>query len=158
MNRETDNSGAASGVQSRVLTTLLNEMDGITNAGSSQSVLVVAATNRLDSIDAALLRPGRLEEHVYLSCPDSASVLEILKMRTAKMPLADSVNLNRWSDILSETSASCAEVEGLCRDACLVAMRRCSDETDLSMLSVIESDLKEAIRLIRPNHGCFIKK
>ena len=151
MNRENDNSSAASGVQSRILTTLLNEMDGITNAGSSQSVLVVAATNRLDSIDAALLRPGRLEEHVLLTYPDSSSVLEILKMRTAKMPLSDSVSLLKWSEVLSRASASCAEVEGLCRDACLIAMRRCSDEANLDMLSVNDSDIKEAFGHIRKN-------
>ena len=149
MNREADNSSAASGVQSRILTTLLNEMDGITNAGSSQSVLIVAATNRLDSIDAALLRPGRLEEHVFLSNPDSSSVLEILKMRTAKMPIRDSVSLLKWSQILSGASTNCAEVDGLCRDACLIAMRRCSDEIDLDMLSVTDADFEEAYRLIR---------
>ena len=151
MNREQDNSSAASGVQSRILTTLLNEMDGITNAGSSQSVLVVAATNRLNSIDSALLRPGRLEEHVLLSYPDSSSILRIFEMRTAKMPLHDSVDLVKWSEVLSSASASCAEVEGLCRDACLIAMRRCSDETDLNMLSIIDTDINEAFGLIRKN-------
>ena len=74
-------------------------------------------------------------------------------MRTAKMPFTDSVSLPEWSKILSESSASCAEVEGLCRDACLVAMRRCSDETDLDMLSITNSDLKEALRLIRRNQA-----
>jgi SpoVK/Ycf46/Vps4 family AAA+-type ATPase len=148
MNREQDNMSAASGVQSRILTTLLNEMDGITNAGSSQNVLVVAATNRLDSIDAALLRPGRLEEHVLLSHPDASSVLDILKMRTANMPLSDSINLDEWSEALSNKSASCAQVEGLIRDACLIAMRRCSDETDLSTLSITHADVKEAFRLV----------
>lgn len=151
MNREQDNSSAASGVQSRILTTLLNEMDGITNAGSSQNVLVVAATNRLDSIDAALLRPGRLEEHILLSNPDAPSILEILKMRTGKMPLSCAVSLDEWSETLTKASASCAEVEGLCRDACLIAMRRCSDETDLSALSITDYDLKEAFKLIRKN-------
>jgi ATP-dependent 26S proteasome regulatory subunit len=151
MNREQDSSSAASGVQSRILTTLLNEMDGITNTGSSQSVLVVAATNRLESVDSALLRPGRLEEHILLSYPDSSSVLEILKIRTAKMPLNDSVNLLKWSDVLSKASFSCAEVEGVCRDACLIAMRRCSDETDLRMLSITDSDFEEAFGLVRKN-------
>ncbi|KAL3797103.1 hypothetical protein HJC23_000441 [Cyclotella cryptica] len=151
MNREADNSSASSGVQSRILTTLLNEMDGITNAGSSQSVLIVAATNRLDSIDAALLRPGRLEEHVFLCHPDSSSVLEILNMRTAKMPMSDLVSLDKWSRILSGASTNCAEVEGLCRDACLIAMRRCSDETDLNVLCVTDADFEEAFRLLRKN-------
>jgi transitional endoplasmic reticulum ATPase len=120
-------------------------MDGITNAGSSQSVLVVAATYRLESVDSTLLRPGRLEEHILLSYPDSSSMLEILMLRTAKMPLNESVNLLKWSDVLSEASSSCAEVEGVCRDVCLIDMRHCSDETDLGMLSITDSDFEEAL-------------
>lgn len=150
MNRESEQSSAASSVQSRILTTLLNEMDGI-NACSSQSVLVVAATNRLDSIDAALLRPGRLEEHILLTNPDSSSVFELMKMRTAKMPLSDCVSLLKWSEVLSQASASCAEVEGICRDSCLIAMRRCSSATNLDMFSVTDFDIKQAFDHIRKN-------
>ncbi|KAL9180138.1 hypothetical protein ACHAXT_008108 [Thalassiosira profunda] len=94
-NREGGDSDATSGVQSRILTTLLNEMDGITNAGGKQGILVVAATNRLDAIDAALLRPGRLEEHVLLELPDRKGIQDILKIQTAKMPLDVSVDFLR---------------------------------------------------------------
>lgn len=149
MNREAEDASATSGVQSRILTTLLNEMDGITNAGGKQDVLVVAATNRLDAIDAALLRPGRLEEHVLLNHPDAPSIKEMLKIQTAKMPLDDSVCLARWSDLLASASTTCAEVEGVCRDACLVAMRRCSEEGDLDKLVVTDSDFDVSFNRIK---------
>ena len=152
-NREGGDSDVTSGVQSRILTTLLNEMDGITNAGGKQGVLVVAATNRLDSIDAALLRPGRLEEHVLLSYPDSSSIHEILKLQTVNMPIDnESVNLVELSDRLEKTQASCADIEGICRDACLIAMRRCGEENaQLNNLSVLGIDFYTAFHRIKRN-------
>eukprot|EP00578_Thalassiosira_sp_NH16_P006297 CAMPEP_0181121864 /NCGR_PEP_ID=MMETSP1071-20121207/24983_1 /TAXON_ID=35127 /ORGANISM="Thalassiosira sp., Strain NH16" /LENGTH=906 /DNA_ID=CAMNT_0023206747 /DNA_START=72 /DNA_END=2792 /DNA_ORIENTATION=+ len=148
-NREGGDSDATSGVQSRILTTLLNEMDGITNAGGKQGVLVVATTNRLDAIDAALLRPGRLEEHVLLSNPKSICIRDILKIQTEKMPLNDDVDLTRLSGMLELSQASCAEIEGICRDACLIAMRRCSEKAMLDNLSVQSSDFDKAFRRIK---------
>jgi len=150
-NREGGDSDATSGVQSRILSTLLNEMDGITNAGGKQGVLVVAATNRLDAIDAALLRPGRLEEHVFLSYPKSSCIQDILKIQTAKMPIDDSVDFVKLSDMLEVAKASCAEIEGICRDACLIAMRRCSGKGVLENLSVLGSDFDEGFRRIKKN-------
>ena len=150
MNRESHDSDAMSGVQSRILTTLLNEMDGITNAGGKQDILVVAATNRLDAIDAALLRPGRLEEHVLLSYPNPESTQEILQLQTSKMPLDESVVFEEMSHALSVATCSCAEVEGICRDACLIAMRRASTEGSCdSNISVTRSDFDEAFKRIK---------
>jgi transitional endoplasmic reticulum ATPase len=63
--------GASSGgdsVQERVLSTLLNEMDGVSVAKRKRNVLVVGATNRRDLIDEALLRPGRFDKHIYVNC------------------------------------------------------------------------------------------
>ena len=150
-NREGGESDATSGVQSRILTTLLNEMDGITTAGGDQDILIVAATNRLDSIDAALLRPGRLEEHILLSHPKSTSINEILMIHTAKMPVDDSVDLVLFSRMLEESMTSTgAEIEGICRDACLIAIRRCSDNGKLDKyLSVSTSDFNEAFSRIK---------
>lgn len=152
-NREGGDSDVTSGVQSRILTTLLNEMDGITNAGGKQGVLVVAATNRLDSIDAALLRPGRLEEHILLSYPDSSSIHEILKLQTVNMPIdKESVNLVELSDRLEKSQASCADIEGICRDACLIAMRRSGEENaQLDNLCVMGTDFDTAFHRIKRN-------
>lgn len=149
VNREGGDSDATSGVQSRILTTLLNEMDGITNVGGTQGVLVIAATNRLDAIDAALLRPGRLEEHVLLSYPKSSFIHQILMIQTAKMPIDSSVDLMKLSDILEGSKATCAEIEGVCRDACMIAIRRCSGKDMLHDLSVTTSDFDDAIHRIK---------
>lgn len=150
MNRESHDSDAMSGLQSRILTTLLNEMDGITNTGGKQDILVVAATNRINSIDAALLRPGRLEEHVLLSYPSAETVKEILLLQTSKMPLDDSIDFEEMSRTLSSVSCSCAEVEGICRDACLIAIRRCStDESSDNDISVTRSDFDDAFKRIK---------
>jgi SpoVK/Ycf46/Vps4 family AAA+-type ATPase len=149
VNREGGESDVTSGVQSRILTTLLNEIDGITNVSGMQGVLVVAATNRLDAIDAALLRPGRLEEHVLLSYPMSSCIRQILMLRTAKMPIDSSVDFVKLSDRLEGSKATCAEIEGVCRDACMVAIRRCSQTEVLQDLSVISSDFDEAIYRVK---------
>ena len=139
-----------SGVQSRILTTLLNEMDGITNAGGKQDILVVAATNRLESLDAALLRPGRLEENVQLSHPDKASIHEILLLQTDNMPINEAVDLLKLSHKLETAKSNCAEIEGICRDACLIALRRCSNEgVILENLSVMKDDFDKAFHRIK---------
>lgn len=84
--------GGSSGdsVQERVLSTLLNEMDGVESA---DSVLVVGATNRPDMLDAALMRPGRFDQAVYVPPPDEAARVEILKIHTKQMPLDVDVDL-----------------------------------------------------------------
>jgi ATP-dependent 26S proteasome regulatory subunit len=120
--------------------------DGITNAGGEQDVLVVAATNRLDAIDAALLRPGRLEEHVLLSHPKASCIHEILRIHAAKMPIEASFDGLKFSDMLEGSATSCAEIEGICRDACLIAIRRCSDDGMLDNMWVSTSDFNEAFR------------
>jgi transitional endoplasmic reticulum ATPase len=126
--------------------------DGITNSGGVQDVLVVAATNRLDAIDAALLRPGRLEEHVLLSYPKSSCILEILRIHAANMPIEATFDLEKFSDILEGSTTSCAEIEGICRDACLIAIRRCSEDGMLDNMWVSTSDFNEAFRRIKRNN------
>ena len=144
---------ASSGVQSRVLTTLLNEMDGITSAGGRQDVLVVAATNRKGAIDAALLRPGRLEEHVFLSYPSASDAADILEMRTSKMPLDASVDSAKMGEAFEGAKTSCADIDGICRDACLIALRRCEEDgVDDEELVVTAGDFDEAFHRIKGRH------
>lgn len=119
-NREDD--GSSVDVSSRILTTFLNEMDGISSSGRS-GVLVVACTNRLEALDAALLRPGRLDEHVLLPKPELTDVSEMLKMQLAKVPLSDDVNIAEVAELMLELNASGADVEGVCRDACSRVIR-----------------------------------
>ena len=120
--------------------------------GGKQGILVVAATNRLKAIDAALLRPGRLEEHVHLLLPEALDVRQILELHTAKMLLGDFF-FEELSKILVSSEVSGADIEGICRDACLIAMRRCSAREEnsggLDRLFVTYSDFHEAIRRIK---------
>lgn len=142
-NREDD--GASADVTSRVLTTFLNEMDGISSGGNAiGGVLVVACTNRLEALDAALLRPGRLDEHVLLEMPVMADVHEILKLYLSKVPLHENVSTSKLSELFVELNASGADVEGVCRDACSRAIR---DKTRPSSdLVLSRDDLLAAIR------------
>lgn len=134
-NREDD--GAAD-VTSRVLTTFLNEMDGISSGGNAiGGVLVVACTNRLETLDAALLRPGRLDEHVLLEMPGMSDVHEILKLYLSKVPLHENVSANELSELFVELNASSADIKGICRDACLRAIR---DKTRPSSDLVLSRD------------------
>ena len=107
-----------SGVTSRVISQLLTEMDGLE---SLQNVMVIAATNRPDILDPAMLRPGRFDRLIYVPAPDEDSRLEILKIYTKDMPLADDVDFNR---LAQETKGySGADIASLCREAGMHVLR-----------------------------------
>lgn len=126
-----------------MLSTFLNEMDGISTTKSE--ILVICATDRLDSIDAALLRPGRLDEHIHLQMPTAEDCEEILQLHTKKLPLSADMNLEYVGKILFDTRvATGAKIEGLCREACLNAFRKNLDSENVEVtlddfLSIIES-------------------
>lgn len=106
------------GVQQRVLSTLLTEMDGIVRV---EGVLVIGATNRVDLLDDALLRPGRFDDVVEVGLPDVEGRLEILRIHSARMPLGNDVDLHR---IAKETAGmSGAELKGIVEQAGLRALR-----------------------------------
>jgi SpoVK/Ycf46/Vps4 family AAA+-type ATPase len=137
--------GSGNDVSSRILTTFLNEMDGIASGvGSQGGVLVVACTNRLEAIDTALLRPGRLDEHVYIPLPRAVDVLEMLQIHLVKVPLSPDVDLNTLADELVVRGATGADVEGLCRDACSSAIRQATELLDEVVVS--QHDLLESLR------------
>ena len=126
-NREESAEHNSSDVHSRVLSTLLNEMDGISNRESHEiasNVLVVAATNRINSIDAALLRPGRLQEHILLSLPTKQDCLQILMQKTKGWNLDEDVVVIDLAEKLCNIGASGADIDGLCREACLNSIQR----------------------------------
>lgn len=77
---------------------LLTEMDGL---GELKDVIVIAATNNINLIDPALLRPGRFDKLLYIRPPDKQAILEILKIHTKRKKLAEDVDLEHISDILS---------------------------------------------------------
>jgi transitional endoplasmic reticulum ATPase len=98
---------------------LLTEMDGLTQPGG---IVVLAATNRADLIDPALLRPGRFDLIIEMPVPDAAGRRALLSVHTAKMPLAADVDLMA----LAQATENCvgADIAGLCRQAALAALAR----------------------------------
>ncbi|KAF8929649.1 hypothetical protein BGZ58_008799 [Dissophora ornata] len=110
--------GGGDSVQERVLSTMLNEMDGVENA---QGVLIVAATNRVDLIDKALLRPGRFDRVVYVPPPDLEARKQILRIYTRDIPLAEDVDLDGIA--LTTEMYTGADLQNVCREAALIALR-----------------------------------
>ncbi|HEY0196595.1 MAG TPA: CDC48 family AAA ATPase, partial [Methanobacterium sp.] len=107
-----------SGVTQRVVNQLLTEIDGMEEL---QDVAVIAATNRVDMLDPALVRPGRFDRHIKVEEPDEEGRLAIFKVHTAKMPMADDVDLER----LAKTSEGYvgADIEAVSREAVMLALR-----------------------------------
>jgi transitional endoplasmic reticulum ATPase len=122
----------------RVLSQMLTEMDDAGSAG----VVVIGITNRPDLIDTSLLRPGRLDLIVNVGSPDEKARLEILRIITAPMPLADDINLD--SIALSTKNFSGADLVSLCREAAVNAMQSRSE-------IVSNADFLKAVRLVRPS-------
>ena len=103
----------------QTLNQLLVEMDGFTN---NEGVIVMAATNRADILDNALLRPGRFDRQVFIGLPDVKGREEILKVHAKDKPLGDDVNLN--SIARGTPGFSGADLENLLNEAALLAVRR----------------------------------
>jgi len=107
-----------SGVAERVVSQLLTELDGLEEL---EDVVVIAATNRPDLLDDALLRPGRLDRHVAVDAPDEAARREIFAVHTRDKPLAGDVDL---SALAAETEGYVgADIEAVCREAAQIAVR-----------------------------------
>ena len=105
-------------VTERVVAQLLTELDGIEDL---KGVVVLAATNRIDRLDPALLRPGRLEFHVELPTPDAAARRAILQVHLKRMPLGKDVKIEAL--VQGTEGLVGADLEGLCRQAALFAIR-----------------------------------
>jgi transitional endoplasmic reticulum ATPase len=128
----------------RVVNTILAEMDGLEEL---QSVVVIGATNRPNLIDPALLRPGRFDELVYVGVPDAAGRARILKIQTAKMPLAEDVDLAR---VAAETERyTGADLEDVVRRAGLAALRESLDAAHVTMAH-FEAALKDSRATVTP--------
>ncbi|KAF8585041.1 AAA family ATPase [Ramaria rubella] len=122
-----------------VLTSLLNEMDGIQELAG---VTIVAATNRPDILDSALMRPGRLDRILYVGPPDHHGREEILRIRTSKMAVDPNLDLGELAALTDGCSG--AEIAALCQDAALLTMQR-----DMDAQFVTRSDFVEAAGNVR---------
>lgn len=142
-----ETSGISSDVFSRILSTLLNEMDGVSSADGRQGVLVVATTNRLHAIDAALLRPGRLEEHLFLDKPIPTDIVDILNIHLSRVSLNKDINLEEVSKVLYELGATGADIYGICNDACLQSIRFFDENADISSMTLMLEDINSSINI-----------
>ena len=119
----------------QTLNQLLVEMDGF---GSNEGVIVMAATNRQDILDPALLRPGRFDRQIYVGLPDIKGREEILKVHAKKKPLAEDVSLNQIAR--STAGFTGADLENLLNEAALLAARE--DKRFITMSDLHEAMLK----------------
>ena len=114
---------SSSQASERVVNQMLTEMDGM---DASRQVFVVAATNRPDMIDPAMLRPGRLDKLVFVPLPTAEGRLEILGTATRRMPLAPSVSLEAITRDARCVGFSGADLSALAREAAVAALTDCS--------------------------------
>ncbi len=113
-------------VEKRVVAQLLALMDGLTDRGN---VIVLGASNRPDSVDPALRRPGRFDREMEISVPNTDGRLEILQIHTRGMPLATDIDLKSFANDLHGYTG--ADIKSLCRESAIKAIRRYLPEIDL---------------------------
>ena len=111
-------SGDAGGAGDRVINQLLTEMDGV---GAKKNIFIVGATNRPEIMDEALLRPGRLDQLIYIPLPDHPSRLGILKANLRKTPISKEVDLNFVATLTEGFSG--ADITEICQKAAKGAVR-----------------------------------
>ncbi|MFX0067467.1 MAG: CDC48 family AAA ATPase [Promethearchaeota archaeon] len=107
---------------------LLAEMDGLQDL---KGVVVIASTNRPDILDSALLRPGRFDRIILVPAPDKDARLRIFEVHTAKMPLAEDINLEKLAD--QTPGFSGADIDNLCREAGMMALRETKEASKVQM-------------------------
>jgi proteasome regulatory subunit len=133
--RTNDGTSGSAEVQ-RTLMQLLAEMDGFDTRGD---VRIMAATNRVDMLDPALLRPGRFDRVIEIPLPDAMARKEILKIHSRKMHLLE-VSLDRIVEMTEKTTG--AELQAVCREAGMMAVRREAD-------GVSQEDFERAVRKVK---------
>ena len=128
-------------VEKRVVAQLLALMDGLTDRGN---VIVLGATNRPESVDPALRRPGRFDREIEISVPNVDGRLEILQIHTRGMPLAEDVELKTLAAELHGYTG--ADIKSLCREAAMKALRNYLPEID-SETEKISSEVLQTMRI-----------
>lgn len=140
--------GSNSHVTERVVNQLLTEMDGLEEL---QDVIVVAATNRPDILDTALLRPGRFDRIILTKIPDEEMRKKIFSVHLKKMPLSKDVIL----DVLAKKTENYvgADIEAVCREAAILSLRK-----DMEAKEVPMSSFEEALKKVKPSVTSDIEK
>jgi len=133
--------GTDSGVTERVISQLLTELDGL---AQSKQIILIAATNRPDIMDPALMRPGRIDRLSYVAPPTAEDREEIFKIFTRNMPLAPNVDIHELA-VKSEFFSG-ADIESLCREAAIRSLRE-----DIRADSISNKHFKKAMDDIYPS-------
>jgi transitional endoplasmic reticulum ATPase len=105
-------------VSERVVSQILTELDGVEEL---KDVIIIAATNRPDMVDPALLRPGRFDRLIYIKPPEKVSRQKIFEIHTKGKPLAEDIKLSEFADMTEGYVG--ADIEGICREAAMLALR-----------------------------------
>lgn len=138
----------SSSVKERVLAQMLTEMDGV---HALNNVTIVAATNRPDLIDKALMRPGRIDRIVYVKLPDAKTREDIFKIKMNKMPIDRDVSID---ELVQQTDGySGAEVQAVCQEAALKAL-----EENFDVDSVRREHFFKALEIVTPRTSSELLK
>ena len=143
-------------VEKRIVSQLLTLMDGMKSRGK---VVVIAATNRPDSIDPALRRPGRFDREIEIGIPDDEGRLDILSIHTRGMPIEEKVDLKQISKITHGFVG--ADLEVLSKEAAMRSLRRILPQIDLDeekvsseilqKIQITNDDFTDALKEVRPS-------
>lgn len=133
---ESSGGGGGDSEVQRTMLELLNQLDGFE---SSNKIKIIMATNRIDILDEALLRPGRIDRKIEFPNPNEAARLDILKIHSRRMNLTRGINLQKISAQLS--NASGAEIKGTCTEAGMFALRE-------RRIHVTQEDLEMAVQKV----------
>jgi len=117
------NVGDAGGAADRVINQVLTEMDGM---GAKKNVFIIGATNRPDIIDPAILRPGRLDQLIYIPLPDEKSRENIFKANLRKSPISKDIDVLHLAKVTHGFSG--ADLTEICQRACKLAIRQSIEE------------------------------
>src|SRR5436309_1374266 len=141
-------------VTERVISQILTEMDGLEEL---HNVTVIAATNRMDLVDPALLRPGRFDRHIYIAPPDLATRKAIPRIHTRRKPLGKEVDLD---DVARRTDKyTGAELAAVCNEAAMLAIRETAtkypdlDEATLKKVTIEKRHFEAALKKVPPQTG-----
>jgi len=136
-----------SGVIDRIVNQLLTELDGIQPL---RKVVVIAATNRPDLLDPALLRPGRFDRLIYVPPPDYNARIQIFRVHTRKMPLSDDVNIE---ELARKTEGyTGADIAAVCKEAAMIALREKYRSTgSLDVVKVGMEHFMKALERVMPS-------
>jgi transitional endoplasmic reticulum ATPase len=132
-------SGDAGGAGDRVINQILTEMDGM---GAKKNVFIIGATNRPDIIDPAIMRPGRLDQLIYIPLPDAPSRVAILKANLKNSPIAKDVSLEFLAEHTKGYSG--ADLTEICQRACKLAIRE-SIEKDIELTRLRQEKGEDAM-------------